>query len=180
MKERCRTQLNRRAALKIAAGLAAASSALGQPARIASAHDLRPTDPAYEFEEYEWILNHDVHRPDALRVADPRQSDHLQQHQQRAEWLPILIRSPPGQIQVVVQAYATANLAMYDDELSAKYRLGEIFRVQDPTTGEPSVRNLWFASKHPAPAEPPADRSNPFYSDLSIEELQRRGVLFLI
>ena len=87
---------------------------------------------------------------------------------------------PPNQIQVVVQAYATANLAMYDDMLWAKYRLGEIFKVQDPATGEPAVRNLWFTSKNAPPDQPPADRANAYYSDISIQGLQRRGVLFLI
>ena len=79
-----------------------------------------------------------------------------------------------------MQAYSSANLAMYDDTLWAKYQLGEIFKVQDPTTGEAAVRNIWFASKNPALAQPPADRSNPYYSDISIEGLQRRGVQFLI
>jgi len=87
---------------------------------------------------------------------------------------------PPDQIQVVVQAYATANLAMYDDVLWAKYRLGEMFKVQDPMTGQLAVRNAWFASKNPPVDRPPADRADPYYSDLSIEGLQRRGVLFLI
>ena len=137
-------------------------------------------DAAYTFDEYERIVNRDV----TIRML--------------YEWPtltnPIIYNNisnglngfqfsydiPPSQIQVVVQAYATANLAMYDDGLWAKYRLGEIFKVQDPTTGEPAVRNVWFASKNPPMDQPPADRSNPYYSDLSIEGLQRRGVLFLI
>ena len=57
---------------------------------------------------------------------------------------------------------------------------GEVFKVQDLTTGQPAVRNQWFASQNPAMDQPPGDRSNPYYSDLSIEGLQRRGVLFLI
>jgi hypothetical protein len=175
-----RGRVSRRAALKVAAGLAAGSVALGQTPRIGWAHDLRPTDPAYPFDEYERIVNREV----TVRML--------------YEWPtltnPIIYNNisnglngfqfsydiPSSQIQVVVQAYATANLAMYDDVLWAKYRLGETFKVQDPTTGEPAVRNLWFASKNPPKAQPPADRSNPYYSDISIEGLQRRGVLFLI
>jgi hypothetical protein len=175
-----RPQLSRRAALKVGAGLAAASAALGNTAKTGWAHDLRPTDPAYQFDEYEQIVNRDV----TVRML--------------YEWPtltnPIIFNNisnglngfqfsydlPPSEIQVVVQAYATANLAMYDDFLWAKYQLGAMFKVQDPTTSEPAVRNIWFASKNRALAEPPADRSNPFYSDLSIEGLQRRGVLFLI
>src|SRR6185437_3702601 len=55
-----RSQVSRRAALEVAAGLAAVSAALGQTARIGWAHDLRPTDPAYSFDEYERIVNRDV------------------------------------------------------------------------------------------------------------------------
>jgi hypothetical protein len=175
-----RGQLSRRAALKVAAGLAAGSAAFAQTARIGWAHDLRPSDPAYSFDEYERIVNRDV----TVRML--------------FEWPtltnPIIYNNisnalngfqfsydiPPSQIQVVVQAYATANLAMYDDVLWAKYRLGEVFKIQDPMTGELAVRNAWFASKNPSVTEPPADRSNPYYSDINIEGLQRRGVLFLI
>jgi hypothetical protein len=175
-----RGQVSRRAALKVAAGLAAGSAAFGQTARIGWAHDLRPADPAYSFDEYERIVDRDV----TVRML--------------YEWPtltnPIIFNNisnglngfqfsydlPPNQIQVVVQAYATANLAMYHDTLWAKFRLGEIFKVQDPTTGEPAVRNIWFASKNPPMTEPPANRSNAYYSDLSLEGLQRRGVLFLI
>jgi hypothetical protein len=180
MKSGMPKQVGRRAALKVAAGLAAASATMGGTARIGSAHDLTPTDPAYAFDEYERMVNRDV----TVRML--------------YEWPtltnPIIFNNisnglngfqfsynlPPNQIQVVVQAYATSNLAMYDDALWAKYRLGEIFKVQDPTTGQPAVRNQWFFSKNAPMEQPPADRSSPYYSDLSIEGLQRRGVLFLI
>ncbi len=89
---------------------------------------------------------------------------------------------PPDQIQVVVQAYFSANGAMYDDYIWQKYKLGEAFSVKDPTTGAPSTQNLWYKSKISAQDVSPApkDRSHPYYSDTSIEGLQRRGVLFLI
>jgi hypothetical protein len=173
-------QLSRRAALKISVGLATASATIGGTARTTWAHDLRPKDPVYRFDDYEHIVNRDV----AVRML--------------YEWPsltnPIIYNNisnglngfqfsydiPPSQIQVVVQAYATANLAMYDDTLWAKYRLGEIFKVQDPVTGQAAVRNVWYASKNAPLEEPPSDRSNLYYSDISIEGLQRRGVLFLI
>src|SRR5262249_52782985 len=75
---------------------------------------------------------------------------------------------PPQQMQVVVQAYSSANLAMYDDAAWAMYRLGEVFNVKDPVTSQPATRNQWYASKNPAPASPPTDRANPYYSDISI------------
>ena len=173
-------QVSRRAALKVAAGLAAGSAAFGQTARIGWAHDLRPTDPVYAFDEYERIVNRDV----TIRMA--------------YEWPnvnnPIIYGNianglngfqfsydiPPQEIQVVVQAYSSANLAMYDDAAWATYRLGELFNVKDPATGQPATRNPWYASKNPAVSAPPAERSDPYYADTSIQGLQRRGVLFLI
>lgn len=86
---------------------------------------------------------------------------------------------PPGQIQVVVQAYASAISAMYDDFIWQKYRFGEFANITDPTTKQPAVRNIWLTSANPAPASVPTDRANPYYSDTSIQGLQRRGVLFL-
>ena len=53
-------QVSRRAALKITAGLAAASATVGSTAQIGWAHDLRPNDPAYAFDDYERIVNRDV------------------------------------------------------------------------------------------------------------------------
>jgi hypothetical protein len=175
-----RTLVNRRVALKVAAGLAAASAALGETAKAGWAHDLRPNDPAYQFDDYEQIVNRDV----TIRMlyewptlTNPIIFNNISNGLNGFQFSYDLL---PNQIQVVVQAYASANLAMYDDALWSKYRLGEIFKVQDPATGEPAVRNIWFASKNPPVDQSPADRSNPYYSDLSIEGLQRRGVLFLI
>ena len=173
-------RLSRRAALKITAGLAAASSTVGATATTTWAHDLRPSDPAYRFDEYERAVNRNV----TVRMVyewpnltNPLIFNNISNGLNGFQFSYDL---PPSQIQVVVQAYATANLAMYDDAMWAKYRLGEIFKVQDPATGQPAVRNIWFASKNPPADAPPVDRSNSYYSDISIEGLQRRGVLFLI
>jgi hypothetical protein len=163
--------------------MAAASVLVGRTAKEASAHDLTPTDPKYRYKEYEAIVNR--------RGLSVRQV---------YEWPnannPILFSNvrnglngfqfsygiPADAIQVVVQAYASANAAMYDDTIWEKFKLGELLKINDPATGEPSIRNPWYAS---ATAEAdvetaPEDRDDPYYSDNSIQGLQRRGVLFLI
>jgi hypothetical protein len=173
-------RVNRRAALKVAAGLAAGSVVLGQTATIGWAHDLRPTDPAYRFDDYERIVNRDVTVRMLFQWPTLTNPIIYSNISNALNGFQFSYDMPPTDVQVVVQAYATANLAMYDDSVWAKYRLGEVFKVLDPATGEPAVRNSWYASKGPPPTQPPADRSNPYYSDTSIEGLQRRGVLFLI
>lgn len=82
----------------------------------------------------------------------------------------------------MVQAYFSANGAMYDDSIWEKYKLGEAFNVKDPATDKPATRNSWYKSKVSSQevSPPPKDRSHAYYSDTSIEGLQRRGVLFLI
>jgi len=61
MSDTTRGQLSRRVALRAAAaGLAAGSALLAQPAKLGWAHDLRPADSVYQFDEYERIVNRDV------------------------------------------------------------------------------------------------------------------------
>lgn len=83
---------------------------------------------------------------------------------------------------MIVQEYFSANGGMYDDHIWAKYKLGEALNVKEPATGRPATRNLWYKSKIPAAQVTPplTERGDPYYSDVSIEGLQRRGVLFLI
>ncbi len=53
--------------------------------------------------------------------------------------------------------------------------------MNDPATNQPATTNIFYPSKVKAAdvAKPPTDRAHPFYSDVSMEGLQRRGVLFL-
>jgi hypothetical protein len=180
MQARPSVQVNRRTALKVAGAAAAGAAMLAQTPKVGWAHDLRPGDPAYQFDEYERIVDRDL----TIRMLyEWPNLNNLILYANVSNGLNGFQFSydvPADRIQVVVQASYTANLAMYDDSMWAKYRLGEIFNVQDPTTSQPATRNMWFASKNPPVAAAPADRSDPYYSDTSIEGLQRRGVLFLI
>jgi hypothetical protein len=175
------TDVTRRSLIRTA-WAAVGLAAFAGGSREVEAHDLRPTDPAYRFDRYEAIVNRrvrirqlyawpNIHNPILFGNA----SNGLNGFQFSYD-------IPPDQIQVVVQAYFTANGAMYDDHLWEKYRLGEAFNVTDPGTGKPATRNVWYGSKIAAHevTPPPNDRSHPYYSDTSIEGLQRRGVLFLI
>jgi hypothetical protein len=179
MSDVSRQGLSRRAALK-AAGAAAAGAAVSQLPRVANAHDLRPNDPAYLFDEYESIVNRDLTIRQVYEWPNLTNATIYSNISNGLNGFHFTYDVPTERIQVVVQAFASANLAMYDDAIWAKYRLGEIYKVQDPTTGQPATRNVWFASKNAPLSQPPANRTDPYYSDTSIEGLQRRGVLFLI
>ena len=171
--------LSRRTAL-LATGAGAIGAAASQLTRVVHADDLRTVDPAYRFDEYETIVNRDVTMRMVYEWPNLNNPSIYGNISNGLNSFQFSYDLPADQVQVVVVAYASSNLAMYDDDVWAKYRLGEVFKIQDPSTGEPATRNIWFASKNPAVPQPPADRTNPYYSDTSIEGLQRRGVLFLI
>jgi hypothetical protein len=89
---------------------------------------------------------------------------------------------PANQIKVVSAMHGPANMLNFDDYVWQKYRIGEWLKVDDPQTGQPSVRNPFFASKtgpdlHHASQDPNDETS--LFQDASIQALHSRGVQFL-
>lgn len=174
--------ISRRLLFKLAGATAAAASVVGYSTNKAAAHDLTPTDPAYHYDEYEKIVN----RRD-LRVRQVYEWPNIKNEiifgnvRNGMNGFQFSYGIPADAIQVVVQAFASANAATYDDTIWEKYKLGERLGVNDPKTSEPALRNIWYASSvdATASAEAPEDRSDPYYEDASIEGLQRRGLLVL-
>src|SRR5262249_20698955 len=140
MKHVSHNGISRRTALA-AAGVAAASAATGQLTRVAHAHDLRPNDPAYQFDEYERIVNRDVTIRQVYEWTNINNAIIYSNISNGLNGFQFSYDLPADRIQIVVQAFSSANLAMYDDTVWAKYRLGEVFKVQDPTTGQPATHN---------------------------------------
>ena len=88
----------------------------------------------------------------------------------------------PDQIQVVCALNGPANLMNYSDYVWEKYRVGAWLKENDPKTGEPAVRNIFYpakagASMHYASEDPSSEDS--LYQDYSVQALQSRGVRFL-
>jgi hypothetical protein len=171
--------LSRRSVLRTAGAAAAGAAAFMRMPGVASAHDLRPTDPAYQFDDYEAIVNREVTIRQVYEWPNLNNPIIFNNVSNGLNGFQFSYDLAPEKIQVVVQAYSSANLAMYDNSAWSTYRLGEIFNVKDPSTGQPATRNQWYASKNPEASSSPADRGNAYYSDISIQGLQRRGVLFL-
>jgi hypothetical protein len=89
---------------------------------------------------------------------------------------------PSEQIKIVTAMHGSANALNFDDYVWQKYRIGEWLKVQDPKTGQPAVRNPFYASKaapemHYSTKDP--DDENSLFQDASIQALQLRGVQFL-
>jgi hypothetical protein len=89
---------------------------------------------------------------------------------------------PSNQIKIIAAMHGPANALNFDDCIWQKYRIGEWLKVQDARTGQPAVRNPFFASKAAPemhyPTEDPDDE-NSLFQDISIQALQLRGVQFL-
>ena len=159
-------------------------SAHAAPPQRTRRHDLRPDDPAYHFDEYESITDREVQIRQVYQWPTLTNPIIYGNIRNGLNGFQFSYGIPADQIQVVVQAYASANGAMYDDYIWDTYRMGESLGVKDPATGQPATRNLWYASSVPETAlgpngALPADRTSAVYSDTSIQGLQRRGVLFL-
>lgn len=174
--------LSRRGLFKFTGAVAAATAMLGGRPRAGHAHDLMPDETLYRYDEYEAIVNRrglsvrqvyewpNIHNP--ILFGNVRNG---------LNGFQFSYGIPASQIQVVVQAYASANAATYDDEMWEKYHFGELLNVVDPETDEPAERNIWATSSISEDdlEEIPEERDDPYYADVSIEGLHRRGVLFL-
>jgi hypothetical protein len=146
-------------------------------------HDLRPGDPTYRFREYEDIVNRSAQVKQVYQWPNIANAIIFANIRNGLNGFQFSYDIPPDEIQVVVQAYAAANAATYDDFIWEKYRWGEGLSVRDPQTNQPATRNIWYgttvAHTTLTPGRQPTDRNHPFFDDVSIEGLQRRRVLFL-
>jgi hypothetical protein len=89
---------------------------------------------------------------------------------------------PADQIQIVLALNGPANMLNYSDYVWQKYRIGEWVKVNDPKTGEPAVRNIFYPSKAGTPLHYTSEDPNSEDSanqDATIQGLQVRGVRFL-
>jgi intracellular sulfur oxidation DsrE/DsrF family protein len=89
---------------------------------------------------------------------------------------------PDEQIKVVAALHGPANMLNYDDAIWNKYQIGAWLKVTDPSTGQPAVKNPYYASKagtslHYSTEDP--DSRDSLYQDTSIQALQHRGVKML-
>jgi len=130
---------------------------------------------------------------DAYEVAISRSALHYQLYQFTNIQNPILwdnIRNglngsqfsygePPGSLQVVVQAYATGNIATYNDAMWEKYQLGAKHGVNDPTTGQPSARNIFYPRRTTGGMDLPPSDPQSLWNDAGMVGLMERGVIFL-
>ena len=129
-------------------------------------HDLRPDDPSYRFEEYEAIINRRAHVRQVYEWSNIANSLIFPNIRNGLNGFQFSYDVPPREVQIVVQAYSSANAANYDDFIWEKYRMGEALAVRDPQTNQPATRNIFFGSPVAdttlTPGRQPAERNDTF------------------
>jgi intracellular sulfur oxidation DsrE/DsrF family protein len=89
---------------------------------------------------------------------------------------------PVDQIKIVAAIRAKATVLNFNDYIWEKYNVGEMAKVNDPETGKPATRNIFYLSKMGNPphysSQDPNDEGS-LFRDSSIQGLQARGVQLL-
>lgn len=156
--------------------------------KLALAHDLTSADPQFPSDKFETTIR----RP-GLTIKQVHEWSNIHNN----VWGNVVnslnayqfsYNIPPQHAQVAVQAYGTANAALYDDVLWKKYEIGSLLGVKD-SNGQPAKSNPYYLS--PVSPKDIPDGTKPikrnldhtavdFFNDESIEGLQRRNVIFLV
>jgi hypothetical protein len=126
-------------------------STVVDPKSAAWGHDLRPGDPTYRFREYEDIVNRNIQVKQVYQWPNIANAIVFANIRNGLNGFQFSYDIPPDEIQVVVQAYASANAAIYDDFIWEKYRWGEALNVVDPQTNQPATRNTGMLVPSPTP-----------------------------
>jgi len=147
------------------------------------------SDAQLVYRESEWKMkdfDHLVNTPASVRqVYDVTGIEHgmfLNAMKNSLNGLEYGFGVPASQIQIVAALHGPANTVNYDDYVWSKYQIGEWLKVDDPKSGQPAERNIFYPSKagadmHYASKDP--DDENSVYQDTSVQALQSRRVKFL-
>ena len=74
---------------------------------------------------------------------------------------------PENQHRIAVIAHGSAIQGLFRDETWERFALGEFFKLNDPRTGAPALRNIYLEAQDGEP------------KDAAVRELQPRGVVFV-
>ena len=89
---------------------------------------------------------------------------------------------PAEQIQIVCAMNGPANTLNFSDYIWQKYNVGQWTKVNDPKTGQPATRNIFYPSKAGNPPHYTSDdphHEDSTFQDNSIQGLMANGVRFI-
>lgn len=159
-------------------GTGALCAALAAPAAGSAQLVYRHGD--WKAEEFQELLHKTAHVRQVFDVTAINEGKFLNNIKNSLNGFEFGFGIASKQVQIIAALHGAANMINYDDSMWAKYRIGEWLSVNDPETGKPAVRNIFFPSKVAKAdgKEDPSDEKSS-YQDKSVEGLQRRGVKFL-
>lgn len=157
--EDAKPQLDRRDFMGLAAAMAAVGVGAALPVATATAAQGAPTDFT------RWLDS----IPGKQRILlDMREPNGGMAFAWAWVWLltgPQAYGVPESEVGVALVLRHNAIPIAFDDSAWAKYKLGEFFKIDDPETGKPAVRNPYYLRM-----------SEPFLPDMAMQKLIERGV----
>ena len=173
--------ISRRSFVTTAAASVSALGAFGAIAPRAEAQ-LVYTTSDWKVAEFETVLKDPARVKQVFDVVQIGEGKFLNNIKNSLNGLHYGFGVPVDQIKIVSALHGPANMLNYDEFIWNKYKIGEWLKVSDPATGQPAVKNPYYASKagaelHYASQDP--DSRESLYQDTSIQALQKRGVKFL-
>jgi hypothetical protein len=164
---------------QLMAGAGALCAAISEPAVGNGQMVYRRSD--WKAEEFQELLHKPARIKQVFEVTTLNEGKFLNNMKNSLNGLEFGFGIARKQVQIVSALHGPPNMVNFDDTIWAKYRIGEWLGVNDPETGHPAVRNIFYSSKFsnaPDATENPSDEKSGF-QDKSIQGLQRRGVKFL-
>jgi hypothetical protein len=136
----------------------------------------------WKFGEFENLLHHPARIKQMFEETKMEGGGFLNNIKNSLNGLHFGFGVPVEEIKIVAALHGPPNLLNYDDYVWNKYKIGEWLKIDDPATGKPATRNLFYPSKagkdlRYTSTDP--NSSDSMYQDTSIQGLQARGVQFL-
>jgi intracellular sulfur oxidation DsrE/DsrF family protein len=174
-------KMNRRSFVSIATTSVAALAALGTAGGNAEAQ-LVYTKSDWKLSEFNQLAKNPARVKQVYDIIPIAEGRFLNNIKNSLNGLHFGFGIPEEQIKVVAALHGPANMLNYDDVIWSKYQIGAWLKVNDPSTGQPAVKNPYYASKagtslHYSTEDP--DSYDSLCQDTSIQALQHRGVKML-
>lgn len=174
-------RMNRRSFVSTVTTSVAALATLATAGREAEAQ-LVYTKSDWQLSEFNQLVKNPARVKQAFDIIPIAEGRFLNNIKNSLNGLHFGFGIPDEQIKVVAALHGPANMLNYDDVIWSKYQIGAWLKVTDPSTGQPAVKNPYYASKAGTPprysTEDPDSRDS-VYQDTSIQALQHRGVKML-
>jgi hypothetical protein len=139
-------KMNRRSFLSTAATSVAALATLGIAGRETEAQ-LVYTKSDWKLSEFNQLAKNPARVKQVYDIIPIEDGRFLNNIKNSLNGLHFGFGIPEEQIKIVAALHGPANMLNYDDFIWKKYQIGAWLKVNDPSTGQPAVKNVFYPSK---------------------------------